>query len=176
MRVRPQVWGVDSVASGPDFARELRRGEERQVNDLLCAAFDGPAEAELVRRLRKERSIAGETVLPWEDEIVGYFALSHMRRPKGWICLAPVAIKPDLQGRGYGKRMMGLLSEWARLSRTPVVVLGSVGFYEKAGFSQAKAANLTSPYPIANTMLAGMDKPAPAQRLVYPAAFDGGHL
>ncbi|SFS21919.1 GNAT family N-acetyltransferase [Yoonia litorea] len=156
---------------GPDFARELRAGEEDQVDALLQAAFGGQEEATLVRRLRKARCMAGETVQTWDGEIIGYYALSSMVRPKGWLCLAPVAIKPELQGHGYGKRMIGFLSEWARLTKTPVVVLGDPAFYERAGFSRAKATQLSSPYPIDHTMLAGMDQPAKPQALVYPAPF-----
>jgi putative acetyltransferase len=151
----------------------MRSGEEDQVHTLLTAAFEGQAEAQLVRKLRKARLIAGETVLPLGDRIVGYYALSYMVKPKGWLCLAPVAIHPDLQRKGHGKRMIGILSEWARLTKTPVVVLGQPAFYATAGFSQGHAAQLNSPYPIKNTLLAGTEKPAPRQDLVYPAAFDG---
>lgn len=157
----------------PSFAREMHRGEEDQVNQLLALAFSGNAEAKLVQKLRKSGKIAGESVLPMDDTIVGYYALSFMVKPKGWLCLAPVAVHPDLQGRGYGKRMLGMLTEWARLTKTPVVVLGPPDFYTAAGFSQANAAQLCSPYPIKNTLLAGTDKPAPPQDLIYPAAFDG---
>ena len=159
------------MVSGPDFARELRAGEEEQVAALLRAAFGGDDEAALVRKLRKSRAIAGETVLAWDGEIVGYFALSHMVKPKGWLCLAPVAIKPALQRRGYGKRMLGMLTEWARLSQTPVVVVGEPAVYESAGFSRALAANLTGPYPTTHTMLAGVTGKPPSQTLVYPPAF-----
>jgi len=146
------------VISNPSFARELRRGEETQVDILLQAAFGRPDEAQLVHKLRKAKIIAGETVLPLDNSIVGYYALSYIVQPKGWLCLAPVAVHPDLQRRGHGKRMMGILTEWARLTKTPVVVLGDPAFYTKTGFSQENAANLQSPYPVA---------------LVYPNAFEG---
>ena len=161
------------MSLGRDFTRELRAGEENQVDTLLNAAFGVRDEAALVRQLRKARCIAGETVQTWNGEIIGYYALSYMIRPKGWLCLAPVAIKPELQRRGYWKRMIGFLSEWALRSETPIVVLGHPAFYERAGFSRAKAAQLTGPYPIDHTMLAGIDKPAKPQALVYPAPFDG---
>lgn len=156
----------------PEFARDLKRGEEGQVDDLLRAAFGGTAEADLVAKLRKARLIAGEQVMPMGDRIIGYYALSYLVKPKGWLCLAPVAISPDVQRRGYGKRMMGMLTEWARLTKTPVVVLGEPAFYEKAGFSRAGATAFTSPYPIDHTMVCGLTG-APAQELVYPAAFNG---
>ena len=155
----------------PDHAREMRRGEENAVDALLRAAFETGAEADLVRDLRKSGQIAGETVLPMGDRIVGYYALSKMVAPKKWLCLSPVAVAPDVQGRRYGTRMMGMLTEWARLSKSTVVVLGSVPFYERAGFSAARAAQLTTPYPISHTMLAGEGTNAPNETLVYPQPF-----
>lgn len=157
----------------PAFVRDLYAGEEDAVDALLHVAFGGQDEAQLVRKLRAARVIAGEKVLPMKDHIVGYYALSHMVRPKGWLCLAPVAIHPDIQRRGHGKRMMGMLTEWARLTETPVVVLGDPAFYERAGFSRACAARLSSPYPIENAMLAGVGGAAPQQTLVYPEPFEG---
>jgi len=69
--------------------------------------------------------------------------------------------------------MIGLLSEWARISGRFVVVLGQVGFYERAGFLQERAAQLTSPYPIENTLLAGPGKDTPQKTMQYPKAFEG---
>ena len=102
---------------------------------------------------------------------MGYLALSSFQRPKGWLCLAPVAVHPDHQGLGIGRRMCGMVSEWARIARQRVVVLGEVGFYERAGFSAVKAARLRSPYPIEHTLLAGPDEDAQERELIYPKAF-----
>ena len=110
----------------PGHAREMRTGEEDAVDALLRAAFETGAEADLVQNLRKSGQIAGETVLPMGDRIVGYYALSKMVAPKKLLCLAPVAVAHDVQGRRYGTRMMGMLTEWARLSKSTVVVLGGV--------------------------------------------------
>lgn len=157
----------------PQFARDMKQGEEPQIDALLRAAFDTPAETKLVEKLRKSRVIAGEQVMPMGDRIVGYYALSYMIKPKGWLCLAPVAIAPDVQRRGYGKRMIGMLSEWSRLAGAPVVVLGNPVFFAAAGFSLAAAAKLTGPYPIAHTLISGVQTAPAPQALVYPAAFDG---
>ena len=85
--------------------------------------------------------------------------------------MAPVAIAPDMQGRGFGKRMIGMLTEWARLTQSPVVVLGAPEFYGKAGFSSVAAAKLTSQYPTAFLAAAGLSG-VPSQALVYPKAFN----
>ncbi len=158
--------------TGPDFMRDMRRGEEDAVDALLELAFEGRDEVALIHQLRKDRVMAGESVLGWQGEIIGYFALSVMRAPKKWLCLAPVAIHPDWQRKRHGRRMIGMLSEWARISGRTVVVLGAVGFYERAGFLQARAARLTSPYPIKNTLLAGPGQDAPEKTLTYPRAFE----
>ena len=154
-----------------DFTRPLQRGEEDAVDALLRAAFDTHAEAQLVRKLRKAKAIAGEMVMPVGDAIMGYYALSYLTAPKGWLALAPVAIAPDVQRMRKGKRMMGILSEWARISGTPVVVLGNPDFFEKAGFDRAKAAHLSAPYPNTHLMMAGVEG-APEAILTYPPAFN----
>ncbi|NBT33834.1 MAG: N-acetyltransferase, partial [Rhodobacteraceae bacterium] len=115
----------------PSFLREMQRGEEAAVAALLTDAFGQPDEARLVEKLRKSRAIAGEMVLPSEHGIIGYLALSQMIAPKGWLCLAPVAIQPDLQRNGYGRRMVGMIAEWARLSGQTLVVLGDPSFYSR---------------------------------------------
>lgn len=156
------------------FVREMQRGEEPAVEALLTRAFDGSEEARLVEALRRAGAMAGEMVVPGEDGPVGYYALSWMQAPKGWLCLAPVAVDPARQGQGIGRRMVGQLSEWARLSQQVIVVLGDVPFYERAGFSQARAARLNSPYPVEHTLLAGPGEDVPEARLIYPRAFGAG--
>ncbi len=160
------------MVRGPDFCREMRRGEEASVDALLRLAFGGDDEVRLVRALRKSREIAGEMVLPFDGEIVGYYALSTLVKPKGWLCLAPVAVHPDLQRRRNGQRMLGLLTEWARIAGTYVVVLGQPEFYTRCGFSKSRAANLSSPYPITRTLLAGPGDDVPEEKLIYPKAFE----
>ena len=155
-----------------DFLREMRRGEELAVDALLRSAFAGLDEAALVKALRRSGVMAGEQVMAAEGDIVGYLALSQMVAPKRWLCLAPVAVHPEWQGRRIGRRMVGLISEWARISGTTIVVLAQVPFYERAGFSVARAARLRSPYPVDHTLLAGPGTDAPAATLVYPRAFD----
>ena len=160
--------------TGLGFCRPMRRGEEDGVAALLRAAFGGDDEARLVERLRRDGVMAGEMVLPVEEGgVAGYYALSAFTAPKGWLCLAPVAVHPDWQGQGHGRRMIGQLSAWAVATRQHVVVLGQVGFYARAGFSDTRAAALQSPYPVEHTLLAGPGEDAPAERLDYPKAFGG---
>lgn len=161
-----------STAVFPSFLRPMKPADAAPVDALLRAAFGGSEEADLVAKLRKAGAMAGEMVLPLGDAPIGYYALSQMVAPKGWLCLAPVAIRPDWQRKNHGKRMIGQLVAWAEGAQQPVVVLGQPAFYERAGFSRAKAANLVTPYQAEFTLLAGHEG-APEATLVYPDAFDG---
>lgn len=143
------------------------------MDELLRAAFSGLEESALVVQLRTDGDTIEEQVISFEGQIIGYYGLSRMVAPKGWICLAPVAVHPDWQGKGLGQRMMRPLTEWARTDGRYVVVLGQLAFYESGGFSQARAARLTSPYPIEYTMLAGPGQDVPVESLAYAPAFDG---
>ncbi|MEM6589312.1 MAG: N-acetyltransferase [Pseudomonadota bacterium] len=155
-----------------DFLRPMQPGEEGDVQALLEACFENDAEARLVQALRKAGDVAGEMVLPKGDEVIGYYALSTMRSPASWLALAPVAVHPDHQGRGHGRRMLGQLTAWARAAGQWVVVVGEPALYTRCGFDLGRAARLTSPYPITYTLLAGPGEDVPEVRLQYPKAFE----
>ncbi|KJZ18290.1 GNAT family N-acetyltransferase [Loktanella sp. S4079] len=163
-----------TLFQAPEFARDMKRGEELHVDALLQHVFGHTKEVKQVAALRKSKTIAGETVLPMDGQIVGYYALSYMRSPKGWLCLAPLAIHPDLP-RGYAKRMLGVLSEWARITGTPVVALGEPDIYEQSGFVTFPDTQFTSPYPAENTRFAGLAQTPKELALTYPKAFADLH-
>ena len=136
---------------------------------LLRAAFAGQAEADLVFSLRREGAMAAERVAVMGGRSVGYLALSRMRGPKGWLCLAPVAVQPEWQGRGTGLSLLRDAAQGA--GGATVVVLGEPAFYTKAGFSSARAARLASPYPLSHTLSLRPGTDRPRETLVYPEAF-----
>ena len=155
----------------PGFIRAATDHDIAAIDALLTAAFGGREEVTLVHALRKAGAMRGEQVIPLGDGMIGYYALSAMAAPGSWLCLAPVAIAPDWQRRGHGRRLVAQLAAWADRTKTPVVVLGEPVFYGKAGFSLAAARHLTSPYPVDHMLLAGVGDTAPAATLRYPAAF-----
>ena len=155
----------------PGFIRAATDHDVAGIDALLTAAFGGTEEVALVHALRQAGAMRGEQVIPLGDGVIGYYALSAMGAPAGWLCLAPVAIAPDWQGRGHGRRLVAQLAAWADRAKMPVVVLGQPAFYGRAGFSSAAARHLTSPYPVDHTLLAGVGDKAPAAALRYPAAF-----
>lgn len=135
-----------------------------------------------------------EFVKPWKGVIAAYAALSRMREPRGWACLAPVAVLPayqsgaaarDLSQRhafAFGTRLVAEIAEaasraWEHVETghsfpETIVVLGKPSFYERAGFSAERARKLVSPYGIEHTSIARAGDDVPCETLVYPAAFD----
>lgn len=148
----------------------MRAVEEPAVDALLRNAFGGDKEVHLVRALRKSGKMMGEMVLPWEGGVAGYAALSQFTAPKGWIALGPVVIADHLRGRRHGKRMVGLITEWAKITDTPLVAVGPRAFYESAGFSHANAQGLQTPFSLDQTLIAGIEG-MPLEQLIYPKAF-----
>ena len=159
---------------GPDDAWQVKPEDLPTVDALLRAAFPGPVEAELVKRLRAD----GDMV--WDvTNCVACAALSRMVAPEGWLCLAPVAVWPDRQGQGIGSRLVSQIVEAVRMgiphSAVPeptLVVLGSPSFYARAGFSLERAVRLISSYPISHRLIARAGAGVPERKLVYPRAFD----
>ncbi|MCE8508237.1 N-acetyltransferase [Ruegeria pomeroyi] len=142
------------------------------VDALLRSAFDTGAEADLVRELRADRDIATEITFQEFGELLGYAALSWMRAPDGWLCLAPLAVAPKAQGRGIGSKVLQLTLKWAAERDLTIVVLGDPAYYEPRGFSRARASALHAPYPNDHLMLAGPGGNVPEARLVYPLALE----
>lgn len=153
--------------------RAARAADHDAIDVLLRAVFPGPEEARLVRALRAAGAIDMELVLPDDAGLAGYLALSRMNAPEGWLCLAPLAIAPEWQGRGLGQRLVKAALKLVAIKAQTVVVLGDPAFYARCGFSAARAARLTSPYPIDHTLIARPGDDLPEAALRYPAAFDG---
>ncbi|MFX0542520.1 GNAT family N-acetyltransferase [Roseovarius sp. S4756] len=147
----------------PEFSRDLRRGDEAAVDDLLLRATGDAETARMIAALRSAGDIAGEVVLPFQDGIVGYYALARMRAPAGCLYVATVAIEPEWQGAGHGRRLMGVLSEWARLSGQSVIASGPLELFERAGFAAA-------PGPSGPLAVAGPVPPELAKGVIYPPA------
>ncbi|MDQ2090208.1 GNAT family N-acetyltransferase [Marimonas arenosa] len=184
----------------PEATERVEPQDHDEIDTLLRAAFPTDEEARLVHKLRADGDMWLEMKKSVGGRIAGYYAISRMRAPEGWGCLAPVAVLPAFQGgklveqnpnweaaagdeeclRGplrIGSRMMRELAAWhampgmaAYLPET-IVVLGEPSFYERAGFSRARAARLTSPYPIDFTLILRRGTDVPEGELVYPAAF-----
>jgi putative acetyltransferase len=125
----------------------------------------------LIHALRASAEMAQELVMVQDGAITASAGLSAMIKPAGWLCLAPVAVAPAFQGKGDGVKIVRKIAALANKIGPEVVVLGKPSFYEKSGFSNTRAANLISPFPVKFLSLAGPGDDTPAVELIYPKAF-----
>jgi putative acetyltransferase len=162
--------------------REEAADEADAIDAVHLAAFGGPFEAALVRRLRAD-GLAVLSLVAVEQGTVGHGLLSRLDvevegRTIRALALAPVAVKPEHQRLGIGTALIGRALGLARArSWQAVIVVGHPGYYPRFGFSAVLARKLVSPYAgdsfMALELVPGALRGA-AGRVTYPSAFDDG--
>lgn len=113
---------------------------------VLSAAFGGPDEARLVEELWAQGAIELERVAIIDDKIVGYCAFSRVTvsPPVDGVVLglAPVAVAPELQGKGVGAAIIRDCLAAAKKRAKAIVLLGHTDYYPRFGFSPASLKNV----------------------------------
>ena len=148
-RNKASEWGQASTGIAREFDRAevqpvIRLEESHDadaIDALLKAAFNGPEEAQLVRKLRADKYLAHSFVVDAQGAILGHIALSPLRADAPAYALAPLAAHPKAQRLGIGQALIRAAIEAAQ--GAPIVVLGDPDYYSCAGF---RAADLQSPY------------------------------
>lgn len=158
--------------------------EKSLVHAIQEAAFARADEADLVDALCCEGvvlvSLVAELLKQGKTLAVGHILFTRMgiESVSGVVpavALAPVAVLPEHQGQGIGSRLIRYgLETLARQGERIVLVLGHPEYYQRFGFSPAKARHLESPFPpdaymaleLAPGALDGIEG-----KVRYPAAF-----
>lgn len=136
--------------------RPEREGDAAAIRRVVYAAFEhhtAITEHRIVDALRQDGAlsvslVAVEAIESGDGEVVGHVALSPVQvdgNACGWYGLGPVAVRPDRQGRGYGKMLVARAIEEARgsLAAAGLVVLGEPAFYGKwFGFATLEGLTL----------------------------------
>jgi len=132
----------------------IRKEEARdidQAREILRATFLSDAESKLVDALRTNGKSIIALVAVDGDQVLGHILFSPVSTTppsaaKG-IGLAPVEVRPDVQSRGIGSK---LIREGLRLCRELgydyCVVLGSPKYYQRFGFEKASKFGLQNEY------------------------------
>lgn len=117
------------------------------------AAFDTPAEAELVDVLRADAQASISLVAERDGGIVGHILFSpvtlsgHPDLPL--MGLGPMAVAPPLQRQGIGSALVRAGLEHCRQAGyTAVVVLGHPEFYRRFGFVPSTRFDIDSEYDV----------------------------
>ena len=163
--------------------REEKKSDRTAVEAIVWAAFDGPAEANLVAALREGSHVVLSLVA--EETMAGIvgqalFSRVAVETPTGpagvkAAALAPVAVSPDHRGEGIGGLLIREgLERLAARGEDICFVLGDPDYYARFGFEAGLAARFESAYAGPHFMaraLRPLDTAMFGSRLVYPPPF-----
>lgn len=132
--------------------RAERPDDVAGIRAVNLEAFTLPGEADLVDRLRDQGDLAVSLVAEVDGTIVGHVAFSPVsldgeRDDPPALGLAPVAVHPDRQRHGIGRRLIETGLEACRSLGAPfVVVLGDPEYYGRFGFERADERGFDNAY------------------------------
>ena len=95
-----------------------------------------------------------------EDELIGTVRLWDIVAGSAGpaLLLGPLAVKPELQGRGIGAELVRHAVHEATLSGASAILLvGDGPFYRRFGFSAAKVKGLIMPGPVEKARFQGLE-------------------
>jgi putative acetyltransferase len=126
--------------------RAEQTGEDEAISEVHIRAFGGTAEAAVVESLRGQGALLASLVAVVQDRIVGHVGLSPVEVggvERAAVALGPLAVDPDLQGRGIGVMLVDAFLQHCRVrDEGLVVVLGYPDYYARFGFVPAERFGL----------------------------------
>jgi putative acetyltransferase len=134
----------------------IRPEEEKDypaVNAVNTAAFETPAEANLVEVLRKEAHPYISLVAEEGEQILGHILFTPMVLPGHEelkiMGLAPVAVVPEHQREGIGSALIHAgMEKCKEMGFGAVIVLGHMGYYPRFGFTPAVRYGIRCEYEV----------------------------
>jgi putative acetyltransferase len=159
--------------------RYARAADHAAIAEVVALAFGRVDEAELVARLRAAGDVLFELVSVEDGAVTGHILFSRLwaDRAEMFAALAPLAVRPGLQGAGVGSALVRAgLENLREFGAHGVLVLGDPAYYGRFGFSADAAAQVSGPFAglaafQALTLEAGaFDQPL---SVAYPDAFAG---
>jgi putative acetyltransferase len=133
--------------------RPATSDDQAAIHRVHAAAFPTEAEALLVDRIIAAGHDELSLVAQLDGQIVGHLLFSPVtveregRVIAEGLGVAPIAVLPDYQRRGIGRRLIEVgLETLAAIGCPFVVVLGHVEYYPRFGFSPAGARGLDNEY------------------------------
>ena len=136
--------------------KDYNEVEKVVEESFKTAEFSDKDEHNLVRRLRNSNEFIKELSLIAEDEnkILGHVLLTKALingedTSFEALALAPLAVLPEYQKSGIGKKLMNKAIERAReLGYKSIVVLGHEKYYPKFGFEKASKYGVKAPFEV----------------------------
>lgn len=164
--------------------RPETEADKHRVYQINLAAFEQPAEADLVDRLRQQVTPHISLVATAETaEIIGHIMFTPVtidQHPTAKVMgLAPVSVHPDQQKSGAGQALITAgLEQCSQMGYGAVILLGHPSYYPRFGFTPASRFGLATTYNVPDEVFMALElKPgylAPFSGVThYHPAFEG---
>jgi putative acetyltransferase len=134
--------------------REERSDDAAAIRRVILEAFGGPAEAELVDKLRANGKFALSLVAELDGRVVGHILFTVVTIEDADPCsralgLAPLAVSIQFQRKGVGSALMRRSLKLCRdMGHDAIVVVGHPEHYPKFGFLPASRYGLRCEYDV----------------------------
>jgi putative acetyltransferase len=134
--------------------REEQSDDVAAIRRVILEAFDGPAEADLVDKLRANGKFALSLVAELDGQVVGHILFTEVAIEDAEPCpralgLAPLAVLSEFQRRGIGSALMhSSLERCRKMGHDAIVVVGHPEYYPKFGFLPASRYGLRCEYEV----------------------------
>jgi len=165
------------------FVRAVGTHDHLVTRKIVEEAFGetGEETAAFLDALRADGCILGEWLAEDGGTPIGHIVFSRVwiERPDGVrvdaAMLTPLAVRPDRQRTGVGKRLMDhTLTLLEQQGETIFLVLGHPDYYPRAGFKAVAADQVASPWPGEPAFMA-RGAHLPSGRLVMAAVIADAH-
>jgi predicted N-acetyltransferase YhbS len=135
--------------------RREKNEDFKSIYEINYQAFKQKNESELIERIRVSKNFVPELSLIAEKngKIVGHILLSKImikgEKEFESLILAPLAVLPELQKQGIGKKLITEGLKKAReLGFSSVIVVGHKNYYPKFGFEKASKWNIKCSFKV----------------------------
>jgi predicted N-acetyltransferase YhbS len=160
--MKTTVQSISLPSNAAPFVIRAERASDVVAREaLLDACFGVNRQSRTCQRLRDGRAPAEGLALSVvrRGQLVGTVRLWHVSAGgKPALMLGPIAIDPPCRKLGVGAALMNhALSAATARGHDAVILLGDAAYYERFGFTAAKAAELSLPGPFERERLLGLE-------------------